>query len=201
MIIALDLEGVLIPEIWVEIANETGIEDLKLTTREIIDFEELMDHRVSICEKHNLKVQELVEIARNVMPFPGSMELLSWLRTKGQVQIISDTFHELAADIVYRMGGYNLYANRFKLTEDGRIKGFKLRIRGKKCKVTQVLRDIGFYIVAIGDSYNDLTMLQSANCPILYNPPESLVKSYPDIPVVTDYEGIRQIMKDKKNHT
>jgi phosphoserine/homoserine phosphotransferase len=201
MIIALDLEGVLIPEIWVEIANETGIDDLKLTTRDMADFEELMDHRVAICEKHNLKVQELVKIAQNVIPFSGSMELLAWLRTKGQVQIISDTFHELAAGIIERLGGYSFYANRFKLTEDGRIKGFKLRIRGKKCKITQVLRDIGFYIVAIGDSYNDLTMLQSANFPILFNPPDSLVKSYPNIPVVNDYEGIRRLLIDLKNDT
>ena len=201
MIIALDLEGVLIPEIWVEIANETGIDDLKLTTREIVDFEELMDHRVAVCAKNNLKIQELVKIAQNVIPFPGSMELLAWLRTKGQVQIILDTFHELAGDIIGRLGNYSIFANRFKLTEDGRITGFKLRIRGKKGKITQVLRDIGFSIVAIGDSYNDLTMLQSANFPILFNPPDSMVKSYPEFPVVNDYEGIRRHLVDIENDT
>lgn len=192
MIIATDLEGVLIPEIWEEIAKRYGIEDLMKTTREIPDFEELMHYRIEVLQREGLTLQDLQRVARDVMAYPGSQEFLSWCHRKGQVMIISDTFHELSDPLIREMGGYNLFANQFVTDSNEMITGFRLRIRGRKWQILEKLGDIGFFVVAIGDSYNDLSMLKRADHPMLFNPPESLVKEHPEWPVMSSYEDIRQ---------
>jgi len=192
VIIATDLEGVLIPEIWIEVAEEYGIDELKKTTRDIPDFEELMDYRIDVLQREGLTISDLRKVGRNVMAYPGSHEFLSWCRRQGQVMIISDTFHEISDELIWDMGGYNLFANRFIVGEDGIIEGYRLRIRGMKWNVLEKLRDIGFFIVAIGDSYNDISMLEEADYPIMYNPPEELVEKYPNFQVHDSYEDIRR---------
>lgn len=196
MIIASDLEGVIIPEIWVEVAERYGIDDLQKTTREISDFEELMEYRIEVLNREGLKLRDLKKVARQVMAYPGSREFLSWCRRQGQLMIISDTFHELSDELIWEMGGYNLFANSFITDEDGRITGYRLRIRGRKWRVLEKLREIGFFVVAIGDSYNDLSMLKRADHPILINPPDELAEDHPEIRVVSDYEEIRQSILD-----
>lgn len=196
MIIATDLEGVLIPEIWEEIAEATGIAELAATTHAEPDFGKLMDRRVALCAKHGLRLPDLQAIAHDVLPYPGAMELLSWAQAKAQVMIVSDTFHEFSEPIVHRMGGYNLFANRFKTDEDGHILGYRLRIRGKKDNVIRSLRQIGFRIVAIGDGYNDEQMFRVAHHPILFNAPDDLAARIPTGHRATNYDQVRERIRE-----
>lgn len=199
MIVATDLEGVLIPELWVEIAEHYNIEGLRITTRDIPDFQELMEHRVEVLQKEDIRLPELQDVTRRTMAFSGALEFLAWARRQGQVMIISDTFHEFSDPLIWEMGGYNLYANRFTVDRRGRITGFKLRIRGMKWRVLEKLREIGFYIMALGDSHNDLSMLHRADHPLLFNPPEDLVRDNPKIPVVHTYNEIRESVMNLPN--
>lgn len=192
MIIATDLEGVLIPEIWVEIGEKYDVPELTKTTREMEDFRELMEHRIKILREEDLKLRDIQQVAREVMAYPGALEFLSWARRQGQVMIISDTFHELSDELIWEMGGYNLFANQFVTNDEGYITGFRLRIRGRKWRVLEKLRESGFFVTAIGDSYNDLSMLKRADHPMLINPPEELTEEHPEIPVFSDYQELRQ---------
>ncbi len=192
MIIATDLEGVLIPEIWVEVGEKYDIPELTTTTREIEDFRELMEHRIEVLRKEGLKLKDVQQVAKEVMAYPGSLEFLSWARRQGQVMIISDTFHELSDQLIWEMGGYNLFANEFITDDKGYITGFQLRIRGRKWRVLEKLRESGFFVTAIGDSYNDLSMLKRADHPMLINPPEDLTEEHPEIPVFSNYNELRE---------
>jgi phosphoserine/homoserine phosphotransferase len=192
MIIATDLEGVLIPEIWVEIADYYDVDDLRKTTRDIPQFENLMEHRVEVLRRENLSLEDLNRVARDVEPYEGSEAFLEWCHRRGQVMVISDTFHEFSDEIVRNFGGYNLFANRFVVDESGMIDGYHLRIRGMKWNVLEKLHEIGFFIVAIGDSHNDVSMLREADHPILYNPPEELVERHPEFHVASSYREVRE---------
>lgn len=195
MILATDLEGVFVPEIWVEIAERLDLPELRVTTREEPDFERLMDRRIEVLRRADVRLPDLQKIAHNILPFPGATEMLAWLRTQGQLFIISDTFHEFSDPIVARLGGYNLFCNRFVVDEAGRITGHRLRIRGMKVKITRAFREIGFPVTAIGDSSNDLTMLQDATNPILFNPTRDLRAALPDAPVATNYPDLKAIVE------
>lgn len=192
MIIATDLEGVLVPEIWERIAEETGIPELERTTRDEPDFRRLMEHRLQVLNAHDLRVPALQEIAATIEPYPGAVELLEWLRDFAQVLIVSDTFHELADGLVRRMGGFSLFANRFEVGQDGRIEGVRLRIRGRKDQVIRSVQELGFRVVAIGDSYNDESVLRAADHAILYNAPMDLIERLPQAFQAHDYDDIRE---------
>lgn len=196
MIIATDLEGVLVPEIWVEVAHVTGIAELALTTHDEPDFGRLMQRRVEVLNRHDVRLHTLQRIADDILPYPGATELLAWLRTKGQVMIASDTFHELSEGLVRRMGGYNLFANTFSVDAEGRIKGYRLRIRGRKDNVIRSLKEIGFLVVAIGDGWNDERMLRLAHYPILFNAPDALVETIPGALRASTFEDVRRIVRD-----
>jgi phosphoserine/homoserine phosphotransferase len=194
MIIATDLEGVLVPEIWVEISRATGIAELAATTHDEPDFGRLMDRRIELLSEHDLRLPTLQRIAADVDPFPGAVDLLAWARTMGQVMIVSDTFHELSEALVQRMGGYNLFANRFHVDHEGRILAYKLRIRGRKDNVVRSLKDVGFHIVAIGDGFNDEHMLRIADDAVLYRAPEELARRVPDGHRAKDFDDVRRIV-------
>ena len=195
MIVATDLEGVLIPEIWVEVAERLALEDLRITTREEPDFEKLMKRRIEILQRAKVGLPDIQRIAHNVLPFPGATEILAWLARRGQLLIISDTFHELSDPVVERLGRYNLFANRFRVGEGGRIEGVQLRIRGMKVSITRAFRELGFTITAIGDSSNDHTMLEDATVPILFNPTADLRRSLPQAPAVTNYVELKNLIE------
>jgi phosphoserine/homoserine phosphotransferase len=194
LIIVTDLEGVLLPEIWVEVARTVGIPELALTTHDEPDFDRLMQRRVEILTRHDVRLPVLQRVANDILPYPGATELLAWLRTKGQVMIASDTFHELSEGIVQRMGGYNLFANTFVTDGDGQIKGYRLRIRGRKDRVIGSLKEIGFVIVAIGDGFNDERMLELADWPILYNAPQELRSRVSNGHTASTFQDIRRIV-------
>jgi phosphoserine/homoserine phosphotransferase len=191
MIAAIDLEGVLAPEIWPHLGEEFGIPDLHLTTRDIGDFEELMQRRVSALDRAGLTLSQIQEAAHGVQPYLGSREFLRRIRSHCQVMIISDTFHEFAEPMVEELGGFNLFANRFETDPAGRIVGWKLRIRGRKAMVVEGMRRAGFRVIGMGDSLNDLTLLQNADYPVLYRPVQALRELLPDAPVV---EGLDEAL-------
>lgn len=195
MIVATDLEGVLVPEIWVEIAERLDLPSLSITTREEPDFERLMNRRIEVLREADVRLPDLQRIAHNVLPYPGATEILAWLRTRGQLFILSDTFHEFSDPIVARLGGYNLFCNRFVTDEAGRITGHRLRIRGMKVRITKAFREIGFPVTAIGDSSNDRTMLEDATTPILFNPSPDLRTALPDAAVATNYVELKNIVE------
>jgi len=192
MIAAIDLEGVLAPEIWPHLGDHFGVEELHLTTRDIGDFEELMRHRVDALNRAGLTLAAIQSIAHEVQPYLGAREFLDRIRRHCQVMIISDTFHEFAEPIMERLGGYNLFANQFEIDSDGRIVGWKLRIRGQKARVLQGMRSAGFKVIGMGDSLNDLTLLESADYPILFRPVPALKELLPQAPTV---QGIDEALK------
>jgi phosphoserine/homoserine phosphotransferase len=184
MIAAIDLEGVLAPEIWPHLGEEFGISELHQTTRDIGDFEELMRHRVSALDRAGLTLARIQQAAHKVQPYLGSKEFLRRIRRHCQVMIISDTFHEFAEPMVEHLGGFNLFANRFETDSAGRIVGWKLRIRGRKAMVIDGMRHAGFRVIGMGDSLNDLTLLQHADYPVLYRPVQALRDQLPGAPIV-----------------
>ncbi|MGE5176074.1 MAG: bifunctional phosphoserine phosphatase/homoserine phosphotransferase ThrH [Hyphomicrobiales bacterium] len=188
MIAAIDLEGVLAPEIWPYLGEEFGIDDLRLTTRDTGDFEELMRRRVTALNGAGLSLAKVQAVAHRVLPYLGSHEFLKRIRRHCQVMIISDTFHEFAEPMVERLGGFNLFANRFEIDEAGHIVGWKLRIRGRKAMVVEGMRRAGFKVIGMGDSLNDLTLLQMADYPVLYRPVPSLRAELPTAPVVENLD-------------
>ncbi len=196
MIVITDLEGVLVPEIWVEIARATGISELALTTHDEPDFGRLMERRVEILSNADIRLRTLQRIAEDVLPYPGATELLHWMRSKGQVMIASDTFHELSESLVRRMGGWSLFANTFQVDDEGRIRGYRLRIRGRKGHVIRSLKEIGFTIVAIGDGWNDEQMLQLADFPVLFNAPDALAARIPHGRRAGNYEEVRRVVME-----
>ncbi|HKQ20169.1 MAG TPA: bifunctional phosphoserine phosphatase/homoserine phosphotransferase ThrH [Candidatus Eisenbacteria bacterium] len=184
MIAAIDLEGVLAPEIWPHLGDELGIPELHLTTRDTADFEDLMQQRVAALNRSEVTLKQVQAVAHKIPPYLGSREFLKRIRRHCQVMIISDTFHEFAEPMVEHLGGFNLFANRFETDRAGRIVGWKLRIRGRKAMVIDGMRHAGFKVIGMGDSLNDLTLLQSADYPVLMRPVPVLRQELPNAPVV-----------------
>jgi phosphoserine/homoserine phosphotransferase len=188
MIAAIDLEGVLAPEIWPHLGDQFGLPDLHQTTRDTGDFDELMRVRVAALSRAGLTLPRVQAVAHQVQPYLGSKEFLHRIRRHCQVMIISDTFHEFAEPMMDRLGGYNLFANRFDVDSSGHIVGWKLRIRGRKSMVIEGLRHAGFKVIGMGDSLNDLTLLESADHPVLFRPVETLRQRVPGAVVVTSLD-------------
>lgn len=181
MIFALDLEGVLAPEIWPVLGVTYDVPEFSLTTRDVADFTELMRRRVDAAARANLKLADLQRIAHAVEPYLGAREFLARLRSLGNVVIISDTFHEFSEPLAAKLGHASLFANRFELDPSGRITGFKLRIRGQKERIVSGFQSAGYKVAAMGDSLNDLSLLKSCDFPVLYRPVDALVKAFPGV--------------------
>jgi phosphoserine/homoserine phosphotransferase len=188
MIFAIDLEGVLAPEIWPLLGAHFELPDLRLTTREVGDFEALMHLRVAALRSRGLTLRQLQEVAHGVHPYLGAREFLGRLRALGQVLIISDTFHEFSEPLVQELGGHSLFANHFELDGAGTIAGFKLRIRGQKERVVSGLKSAGFMVAAMGYSLNDLSLLKSSDHRVLYRPVEALRAEFPDAPLANNLD-------------
>lgn len=195
MVFSIDLEGVLAPEIWSRLSDHFGVPELGLTTRDLADFEELMRRRVAGCARAGLTLRQLQDVAHTVEPYLGAREFLARLRPLGQVIVISDTFHEFADPLIERLGGCNLFANRFELDAEGRITGFKLRIRGQKERLVSGFQAAGFRVAAMGDSLNDLSILRACDFPVLYRPVEALRTALPDAPVATGLDEALEMMR------
>ncbi len=188
MIFAIDLEGVLAPEIWPLLGTRFELPELALTTRDVGDFGELMERRVAATRTRGLTLRELQTIAHAVEPYLGAREFLGRLRALGQVVIISDTFHEFSEPLAQKLGGHSLFANRFELDGQGQLRGFKLRIRGQKERIVSGFHAAGFPVAAMGDSLNDLSILKTCDYPVLYRPVEALRAQFPGAPTATNLD-------------
>src|SRR6267378_3153828 len=196
MIFAIDLEGVLAPEIWPILGARFELPDLSLTTRDLGDFSELMHRRVAATRSRNLTLRELQTVAHAVEPYLGAREFLTRLRSLGQVVVISDTFHEFSEPLAQKLGGHSLFANRFELDESGMLKGFRLRIRGQKERIVSGFKSAGFPVAAVGDSLNDLSILKSCDYPVLYRPVEALRREFPNSPLAESLDDALKLLED-----
>ena len=196
-IVCLDLEGVLVPEIWINVAEKTGIKQLRLTTRDLPDYDELMRRRLAILKEHSLKLTDIQQVISGMRPLEGGKEFLDTLRVQTQVIILSDTFTQFASPLMEKLDWPTLFCNTLIVDADGTISDYRLRIPDGKMKAVHSLRAIGYDIIAAGDSYNDLSMLKEANHGVLFRPPESIIEEYPELKAVTTHADLLSAIQEK----
>ncbi len=191
MIACLDLEGVLVPEIWINVAEATGIEALRITTRDEPDYDKLMRYRLRILEERQLRLADIQAVIRRMGPLEGAREFLDWLRSVHQVIILSDTFYEFAAPLMEQLGYPTLFCNSLVVDDDGRVRDYRLRLPDGKRKAVMALKLLNLDVIAAGDSYNDTTMLAQADAGILFRPPDNVAREFPQFPVTRTYAELR----------
>ena len=194
-IVCLDLEGVLVPEIWVAFAEETGIPELKRTTRDEPDYDKLMNYRINILKEHGLGLKEIQETIAKIDPLPGAKEFLDKLRETTQVIIISDTFTQFAAPLMKKLGWPTIFCNTLEVAEDGTITGFKMRCEESKLSTVKALQSVGFETIASGDSHNDLGMIQASKAGFLFRSTDKIKAEYPHIPAYETYDELLGAIK------
>jgi len=198
----LDLEGVLIPEIWIAFAEKTGIEDLKATTRDIPDYDVLMQQRLRLLDQHGFGLPQIQEVIGELDPLPGASEFLDWLRERFQVVILSDTFYEFAMPLMAKLGYPALLCHRLEVGENGRITNYLLRQRDPKRQSVRAFQLLNYRVIATGDSYNDTTMLKQAEAGILFHAPENVIREFPQFPAVQTFPELKQeFLKASAIHT
>ena len=194
-IVCLDLEGVLVPEIWVAFAEETGIPELKKTTRDEPDYDKLMKWRLGILKEHGLGLKEIQETIAKINPMPGAKEFLDELRSMTQVIIISDTFTQFAAPLMKKLGWPTIFCNSLEVTEDGEITGYRMRVENSKYSTVKALQSIGFETIASGDSHNDLGMIKASKAGFLFKSTEQIKKDNPELPAYETYDELMEAIK------
>lgn len=190
-IACLDLEGVLIPEIWIAFAEVTGIPELRATTRDIPDYDQLMRQRIGLLDRHQLGLREIQEVIATLEPLPGAAEFLDWLRERFQVVILSDTFYEFAQPLMRQLGFPALLCHRLVVDAAGRVTGYRLRQLNPKRQAVLALQTLYYRTIAAGDSYNDTTMLAQADAGILFSAPANVVAEFPQFPAVETYDELK----------
>lgn len=197
IIVAMDLEGVLVPEIWIAVAEKTGIERLRLTTRDISDYDQLMKGRLEILRENGLTLADIQAVIQTVEPLPGARAFLDWLRSRTQAVVLSDTFYEFAAPLMEKLGWPALFCNSLETDETNTIVDYHLRQADGKKHAAAALKSIGFRVIAIGDSYNDTTMLAVGDIGILFRPPENVIAEFPQFPVMHEYDELRAFLGEQ----
>lgn len=195
-IVCLDLEGVLVPEIWIAFAEETGIPELKRTTRDEPDYDKLMNYRINILKEHGLGLKEIQETIAKIDPMPGAKEFLDELREITQVIIISDTFTQFAGHLMKKLGYPTIFCNSLEVAEDGEITGFKMRIENSKLTTVKALQSIGYDTIASGDSHNDLGMIKASKAGFLFRSTDEIKKEYPELPAFETYDELMAAIKE-----
>ena len=195
-IICLDMEGVLVPEIWIAFAEASGIPELKRTTRDEPDYNKLMNWRLNILKEHGLGLKEIQETIAKIDPIPGAKEFLDELRTFTQAIIISDTFVQFASPLMKKLGWPTLFCNSLEVAPTGEITGFKMRVENSKLTTVKALQSIGFETIAVGDSYNDLGMIKAGKTGFLFKSTEQIKKDHPDIPAFETYDQLMNAIKE-----
>ena len=194
MIACLDLEGVLLPEIWIKFAEKTGIDELKMTTRDIPDYSKLMQSRLRILKSHNLKIDDIQQVINTLTPLEGARNFLLWLKSEFQVIILSDTFYEFSNPLMKQLDYPTLFCHQLIINKVGDVIDFRLRQEDQKTKAVKALQGLNFKVISAGDSYNDIGMLQQADSGILFCPPEKVIEEFPEFPVVNNYKDFQTIL-------
>lgn len=190
-IVCLDLEGVLVPEIWIEFAQRTGIPELRRTTRDEPDYDKLMTYRLNILRQHGLGLPDIQKVISDMGPMPGAREFLDSLRERYQLIILSDTFYEFAHPLMRQLGWPTLFCHSLEADSAGMLVNYRLRLPDQKRQAVKRLKELNFSVVAAGDSYNDTAMLGEAHAGILFHPPEKLIREFPQFPVTMNYGELR----------
>jgi phosphoserine/homoserine phosphotransferase len=194
-IVCSDLEGVFVPEIWINVAKKTGIEELRLTTRDISDYDVLMKRRLAILEENGLKIGDIQAVIATMDPLEGAVEFLNWLRMQTQIIVVSDTFVQFAGPLMEKLGWPTLFCHTLIIDTAGSIVGYKLRQKDSKREAVISLKRLNYDTIAVGDSYNDITMLKEADNGILFRPPENVKNEYPEFPLSYDYDELKNILQ------
>ncbi len=194
-IVCLDLEGVLVPEIWIAFSEASGIPELRRTTRDEPDYNKLMNWRLGILKEHGLGLKEIQETIAKIDPLPGAKEFLDELRSLTQVIIISDTFTQFATPLMEKLGWPTIFCNSLEVAQDGTITGFKMRIKDSKLTTVKALQSIGYETVAAGDSYNDLAMIQASKAGFLFRTTDKIKADFPDLPAFEEYDEFLEAIK------
>jgi phosphoserine / homoserine phosphotransferase len=189
-----DLEGVFVPEIWVSVSQHTGIDELKLTTREISDYNVLMKRRLELLQKYGLTLRDVQNVISLLKPLPGALEFIDWLRTQTQLIVVTDSFTEFAEPLIRQLGRPTLLCHHLTTDKEGIIRDYNLRQEDAKRHVVDALHSLMYKVIAIGDSYNDISMLRKADHGILYNPPQNVADEHPDLEVIKTYQSLRRVI-------
>jgi len=193
-VVCSDLEGVFVPEIWINVSKQTGIEELKLTTRDISDYNVLMKRRLELLRHHGLTLHDVQKVISLLKPLPGALEFVNWLRTRSQLIVVSDTFIEFADPLLKQLGRPTLFCHHLTTDSAGNITNYNLRQKDAKKMVVEALQSLNYKVIAIGDSYNDVLMLRKAELGILFNPPQNVIDEHNDLMVVKSYNALKKII-------
>lgn len=191
-IVCSDLEGVFVPEVWINVALRTGIEELKLTTRDISDYDALMKRRLAILAENKLTIRDITDVIAAMDPLDGAVELLDWLRRETQVIVVSDTFTQFAGPLMEKLKMPTLFCNTLIIADNGTVTGYAMRQKDGKRKTVQALKSLNYRVTAMGDSYNDINMLKEADAGILFRPPNNVIAEFPQFPVTTTYAQLKK---------
>ena len=192
-ILCSDLEGVFVPEVWINVADKTGIAELRRTTRDEPDYNVLMRSRMKILDQHGLKLHDIQNVISQIRPLPGAIEFIDWVREHTQLIVVSDTFIQFAEPLMKQLGRPTLFCHTLVMDETNRIIDYTLRQPDPKRKTVEALQGLKYQVIAMGDSYNDISMLKQADVGILFRPPQNVITDYPEFQVVTEYEELKKI--------
>lgn len=194
-VVCSDLEGVFVPEVWINVAKITGIEKLKITTRDESDYDKLMKYRLNILDEHNLKIQDIQQVISNIKPLDGALEFTKWLRDISRFVIVSDTFQEFAKPLMKQLDDPFILCHSLEIDKDGRITNYKLRQSDPKRHTVEAFQSMNFKVIAFGDSYNDVSMLKKAEVGILFCPPQKVIDEFPELPVAHNYAELKALIE------
>lgn len=195
-ILAADLEGVFIPEVWIAVAEATGISELRLTTRDIADYDELMQMRLGVLRNHGLTINDIQGVIAQMEPLPGAVDFLRWVREQMQLVILTDSYYPFVAPFLPKLHFPTVFAHTLDVADNGQITGYRLRTVDGKRRAVCAFQEMGFQTMAVGDSYNDTRMLLAADAGILFCPPDNVIAEFPQLPVATDYDRLRSHLED-----
>ena len=195
-IVCLDLEGVLVPEIWIAFSQASGIPELRRTTRDEPDYDKLMKWRIGILKEHGLGLNEIKKVIETIDPMPGAKEFLDALREETQVLILSDTFTQFASPLMKKLGWPTIFCNTLEVAPDGTVTGYKMRVAQSKLSTVKALQSVGFETIAAGDSFNDLAMIRASKAGILFRSTEAIKADNPDLPAVEEFDDLLRIIKE-----
>ena len=195
-IVCFDLEGVFTPEVWIAVSKATGIDDLKLTTRDISDYDVLMKNRIEILKKNGITLKDIQEIISNMELLPGAREFLDWIRSLAQIVIVTDSFIEFVMPFMKKLGYPICFCHNLETDKEGIINNYQIRIREMKKQTVLALKRLNYEIIAVGDSYNDIPMLSEAKYGILFRPPKNVIDEFPQFPVVDEYSELKDLISN-----